>query len=140
MKQYLQNALELTKILEPEEDDKSNTAEEIIIESDNKSEIFKADLNSLILIKSANNYIEVFWQKDDKVHKKLIRNTMRSIENQLKSYPSFIRCHRTSLVNKNFIEKKVSGSKGLQIKLKGIDKLVPVSRQYSLKIKEQTSI
>jgi DNA-binding LytR/AlgR family response regulator len=109
----------------------------IIIESENKSESIKVDLNNVLLIKSANNYIEVFWKKDDEIHKKLIRNTLTKVENQLKIYPNFIRCHRTALVNKSFILKLTGGSQGHQIRLEGLDELIPVSRQYALKVKEQ---
>jgi DNA-binding LytR/AlgR family response regulator len=135
LKKYLQNALELTKKLDLVE--KTDPDNEISIESENKSESVKVDLNNLILIKSANNYIEVFWKKDDEIHKTLLRNTLTKIENQLKSYPNFIRCHRTALVNKSFILKLTGGSQGHQIRLEGLDELIPVSRQYALKVKEQ---
>ncbi len=140
LKRYLQNALELTKKLDLEEKEKNEIDSEIIIESENKSESIKVDLDNLLLIKSANNYIEVFWKKDNEIHKKLIRNTLTKIENQLKTYPNFIRCHRTSLVNKSFILKLTRGSQGLQIRLAGMDELIPVSRQYSLKVKEQITV
>ena len=139
LKRYLQNALELTRLLEPEINDQEDTDNKILIESDNKSESLEISLKSVTLIKSANNYIEVFWIEGDEIHKKLLRNTLTNIENQLKNYPDFIRCHRTSLINKSFIEKKVSGSHGFHIRLKGVDELIPVSRQYLLKIKEETS-
>lgn len=140
LKRYLQNALELTKKLDLEEKEKNEIDSEIIIESENKSESIKVDLDNLLLIKSANNYIEVFWKKDNEIHKKLIRNTLTKIENQLKTYPNFIRCHRTALVNKSFILKLTRGSQGLQIRLAGMDELIPVSRQYSLKVKEQITV
>lgn len=139
LKRYLQNALELTRLMEPEIDEKENK-DKIKIESDNKSESLEISLKNLALIKSANNYIEVFWKEGNETHKKLIRNTLTKIENQLKNYPNFIRCHRTSLINKLFIEKKISDAHGFHIRLKGLDELVPVSRQYLLKIKEETSI
>ncbi len=139
LKRYLQHALEILKNLDQDETEKIDHENEIIIESENKTESITIDLEKLILIKSANNYIEVFWKKEDKINKKLIRNTLSNIEHQLKNYPYFIRCHRTSLVNKSFIHKLTGGSKGLQIRLAGIDELIPVSRQYALKVKEQLS-
>ena len=45
----------------------------------------------------------------------------------------------TKNMMESFIEKITGGSQGQHIKLIGMDELVPVSRQYSLKIKEQTS-
>jgi DNA-binding LytR/AlgR family response regulator len=135
LKKYLQNALELTKKLDQIE--KTDPENKISIESDNKSESIQVDVDKLMLIKSANNYIDVFWVKDDKINKKLIRNTLTKIELQLKHYPNFIRCHRTSLVNLSYIHKLIGGSQGHQIRLVGLDELIPVSRQYALKVKEQ---
>ena len=40
---------------------------EIEFESENKSEYFHLFLNQIILIKSANNYIEVIYKQDEKV-------------------------------------------------------------------------
>lgn len=140
LKRYLQTALELTKKLDADNEENLDFKREITFASDNKSEQLKIDVTNLQLVKSANNYIEVFWQKEGETHKKLIRNTLTNVENQLKAFPDFIRCHRTALVNKNFIEKKITGSNGLQIRIKGIDEQIPVSRQYALKIKEQVQM
>ncbi len=140
LKRYLKSALELTKKLEPQEVEESNPDEEIEIESDNKSESMKVRLSELILIKSANNYIDIFWMEDGKVQKRLLRNTLANVESKLKLYPDFMRCHRTSLVNGAYIHKLSGGVQGLHIKLSCTDELVPVSRQYSLKVKEYLHI
>ena len=136
LKRYLQDALELIKSQDQDNSENPEKKHKILIESDNKSESISILSESLVLVKSANNYIEVFWAEEEKIHKKLIRNTLTNIENQLKKYPKFIRCHRTALINKTFVEKKAGDSHGLQIKLKGIEELIPVSRQYQLKVKE----
>ena len=133
LKRYLQDALELTKKLDLENTESSE--EEITIESDNKSENLTIKLKDLVLVKSANNYIEIFWSGEG-IQKRLIRNTLTNIENQLKKYGNLIRCHRTALINIHHIEEKKGGSQGLLIKMKGIDELIPVSRQYKIKIKE----
>lgn len=140
LKRYLQNALELTKKLDQEEKEEEGSEVEITFESDTKSESLKVEVNTVMLIKSANNYIEVYWKRNDEVHKKLIRNTLTKIEDQLKNYPNFIRCHRTALINKTFIHKLVGGSQGLHVRLEGFDELLPISRQYALKVKEQVAI
>jgi hypothetical protein len=141
LKRYLKNALELTKKLESQENGESTTSDqEIEIESDNKSESMKVHLSELILIKSANNYIEIFWIEEGKVRKRLLRNTLTGVESKLKQYPDFIRCHRTSLVNGAYIQKLAGGVHGLHIRLSCSDELIPVSRQYSLKVKEYLQI
>ena len=109
---------------------------EIEFESENKSEYFKLFINQVILIKSANNYIEVFYKKDDKVAKKLIRNTLKNTELLLSKYPEMIRCHRSCIVNKYNIDKVTRGSDGLMLTMFHYSKPIHVSRQYVLKVKE----
>ena len=139
LKRYLQNALELTKILDKDENEHGEHIEEVTIESDNKSESLIVKPKNLLLIKSANNYVEVFWNEEEGIRKKLIRNTLSNVENQLIKFPEIIRCHRTALVNKFYIEKKFSSSGGLQLKLRGMEEVIPVSRQYAFKIKEEVN-
>lgn len=136
LKRYLQSALELVKKLEPEDVQKDNLNEEIVIESDNKSESLNLNIRDLVLVKSANNYIEVYWKNHDEIKKKLLRNTLTRVEKQLKPYSDFIRCHRTSLINGQYVEKLSGGIQGNQIKLYLIEEPIPVSRQYSLSVKE----
>lgn len=140
LKRYLQNALELTKMLESDDEDKEHIDEEIILESENLSESIKLHINDLILVKSANNYIEVFWKAGDSIEKKLLRNTLTKIENQLKPYPDFLRCHRTSLVNGMYIRKLSGVGHALQLQLTYMDESIPVSRQYALSVKEYLKI
>lgn len=140
LKRYLQSALELTKKLEAEENEKNKINEEITIGSDNNSDLLKISLKNLLLIKSANNYIEVYWKNEGQIHKKLLRNTLTKMETQLKNYSGIIRCHRTTIINTQFIKKVIRGSQGLQVRLDGLEELIPVSRQYAIKIKEQVSV
>ncbi len=136
LKRYLQTALDLVRNMEPETSQDSDLDSEIVITSESKTEMLKIRIKDLILIKSANNYIEVFWKDDNNVHKKLIRNTLKSTEKRLLQYPDFIRCHRTSLINGRYAEKLYGGTSGHYVHLKFIQESIPVSRQYVLKVKE----
>lgn len=123
----------------PEEDNKIESVEaakEIEFESENKTEYFTLFLEQLILIKSANNYIEVIYKHNDQIKKKLIRNTMKTTEYLLKKYPEIIRCHRSCMVNKNYIKKVSRGSDGLVLNLFEYPQEIHVSRQYVLRLKE----
>lgn len=105
-------------------------------ESENKSEYFHLLLNQLILVKSANNYIEVIYKQNEKVTHRLIRNTMKSTEQLFSKYPSLIRCHRSCIVNKNYIEKISKDENGLKLKMFDYPQIIHVSRQYVLTVKE----
>lgn len=109
---------------------------QIEFESENKSEYFKLFLDQIILINAANNYIEVIYKQDEKMSKKLIRNSLKNTETLLSKYPSIIRCHRSCMVNKNQIQKITKGNEGLILTLTGYPKSIHVSRQYVLKVKE----
>lgn len=112
------------------------TPKEIEFESENKTEYFTLFLEQLVLIKSANNYIEIIYKQNDEIRKKLIRSTMKSTENLLQKYPEIIRCHRSCMVNKNYIKKVSRGSDGLTLNLFDYPQEIPVSRQYVLRLKE----
>ena len=90
----------------------------------------------VILVQSADNYVEISYMEGNNVRKKLIRNTLKNIEIQLKQYPNFIRCHRTCIVNLHFVEKLHHEYGQHWLKIRGSDEKIPVSRQYLLKLKE----
>ncbi len=108
----------------------------IEFESENKTEYFNLLLNQIILIKAANNYIEVIYLKEEKVRKKLIRNTLKNTEILFSKYPSMIRCHRSCIVNKIHIQKITKGNEGLMLTLSNYPQNIHVSRQYILSVKE----
>lgn len=109
---------------------------EIAFESENKSEYFKLTLEQIMLIKSASNYIEVIYKTGDKISKRLIRNTIKNTEEFFSKYPTLVRCHRSCIVNKNYIQKLEKGNDGLKLVLFDYPQEIHVSRQYALKVKE----
>ncbi len=119
-----------------EEDTTGEPVKEIEFESENKTEYFQLFPAQLMLIKSANNYIEVIYKQNEKVNKKLIRNTLKTTERLLKKFPEMIRCHRSCIINKNYIEKVNRVSEGLILHVFDYPQVIHVSRQYVLKVKE----
>ncbi len=109
---------------------------QIEFESENKSEYFSIFLDQILLIKSANNYIEVIYKEEENINKKLIRNTLTNTERLLSKYPTIIRCHRSCIVNRNHIQKVTKGNEGLKLTLFDYPQDIYVSRQYVLKVKE----
>lgn len=104
--------------------------------SENQSEKFPLLISDVAFIKSADNYIEIVYRDGDGYSKKLLRNTLKSIEHQLKSYNNFIRCHRICIVNTHFIEHIKRDFNNYKLAIKDYNEHIPVSRQYLLKIKE----
>lgn len=104
--------------------------------SDNLSEKIEIQLNKLILMKSADNYVCLFFKENETIKKKLIRNTLKTLEKQLKKYHNYIRCHRSYIVNKTYIDTLINSAKGYKLKMIDFKDDIPVSRQYLLQTKE----
>jgi DNA-binding LytR/AlgR family response regulator len=104
--------------------------------SENNSEKLTLQVSEVALIKSADNYVEIVYKEGDNYKKKLVRNTMKNIEHQIKQYSNFLRCHRVCIVNLHYIEKINRSNHNHWLTIKGFNEPVPVSRQYLLKLKE----
>jgi DNA-binding LytR/AlgR family response regulator len=120
--------------IEMYEDDILNKSIEFV--SENYSDNFSLLIGEVAFFKSADNYVEIVYNEAENFKKKLIRNTLKNIENQIRQYSNFIRCHRTCIVNVHFIEKLDRDSNNHWLVIKGFDEKLPVSRQFLLKIKE----
>jgi hypothetical protein len=120
--------------VEKYEEDNLNKPIEIV--SENSSENFTFQVNEIAFIKSADNYVEIVFNQEGHFRKKLIRNTLKNVEFQIKNCAYFIRCHRTCIVNVHYIEKLQKGYGNHSLEIKGYNEQIPVSRQYLLKIKE----
>lgn len=104
--------------------------------SENSSETLSLQIADIALIKSADNYVEIVFKEGDHLKKKLIRNTLKGIEQQIRSYPNFIRCHRICIVNTHYIEKLNRKFNNHWLTIRDLQEQIPVSRQYLLKLKE----
>lgn len=110
----------------------------ITFESDNNSENLTLMIADIVFFKSADNYVEIVFKEGDRIIKKLIRNTLRNIEHQIKPYTNFVRCHRTCIVNILNIEKLNKGANNHWLAIRDYPEEIPVSRQYLLRLKTLT--
>jgi len=124
----------LQKQIEKYEEDFLNKSIDFF--SENNSAVLSIQVINVAFIKSADNYVEIVYKDDDSFKKKLIRNTLKNVELQIKPYSNFIRCHRICIVNLHHIEKLNSNYGRHFLTLKGYQEFIPVSRQYLLKLKE----
>ncbi len=121
-------------------DDQDETQNFVTLYSETKTEKIRIGNKDLIYIKAADNYVEVYFSKNDKIQKKLLRNTLKNIELQLSTFHDYIRCHRTFLVNLNHIDKLAKNYKGSYLKISKLNEEIPVSRHYLLKVQETLDI
>lgn len=118
------------------EEDEKQSSEIIQFISDNKSENINLSTSDLLLIKSAENYVEIVYKEKESSKRRLIRTTLKNIEEQLKKYPEFTRCHRTCIVNTKFVLELTKNYQGYRLKVHNYFEEVPVSRQYLLNVRE----
>jgi DNA-binding LytR/AlgR family response regulator len=116
------------------QDELQNKSIEFI--SENNSENLSLLISEVAVIKSADNYVEIIFKEGNIFKKKLIRNTLRNIELQIKQYSNFIRVHRICIVNINYIDKLIRSNNNHLLIISGYDEQIPVSRQYLLRLKE----
>ncbi|MEM6317134.1 MAG: LytTR family transcriptional regulator DNA-binding domain-containing protein [Bacteroidota bacterium] len=108
----------------------SNIEETILtLYAENKSEWIKIRPSEFIYAESTDNYVAIFYKEKNQVQKKLLRSTLKKIEEQIS--PAHIqRCHRSYLLNLEQIKYVDGNSRGLQLQLLDSDKIIPVSRKY----------
>lgn len=112
--------------------EKSNNILEI--PSQNKTESFEVDPQNILFIRSCSNYCEVLLDKGKPENTIIVRNSLKNIGKVLSDY-GIVRCHRSYLVNSNFI-KNISSN---ELFLKS-NHQIPVSRKYKASIKESTDL
>ena len=110
-----------------------NYIEEFVSES--RSEKLQLDLKELIMVKSAENYVEIFYRDNDSVRRKLLRTTLKNIEDQLNPYSFIVRCHRTCIINISHVERLRKTAMGFRLEVMDSEEEIPVSRHYLLSIK-----
>ena len=102
----------------------------IAFKDDNRKIKFSALSKDILMLESTDNYVSVYYVLENKVQRKLIRNTLKNLENLL-GESSIIRSHRSFMVNLENIEFVQQNGKKLIVKVKLMNKRIPVSQKYS---------
>jgi DNA-binding LytR/AlgR family response regulator len=112
---------------------KEKSEELIYIQSKAKKEELSFYPSQFIYAESEGNYVVFHLIRQEKVVEVVIRNSISEIELQLAEIPYFMRIHRAFIVNLENVSSKKGNSLGYQLKLKGNNIVVPVSRQNTQK-------
>jgi len=104
----------------------------MILKSDTRENL-RLNLRNLLYIEAQENYSMVVWSEGDAVHEKLLRVTLKNIEDQIND-PDVIRCHRSFIINTRAKFKILGNSNGYQLKSGLLKKNIPVSRSLGKKI------
>ena len=133
LRSHVKLADELSKKLK-----ESRSAHEKIVyfNSDYQKDSLALKVNMLLLVRSANNYIEVYWKEGEVIKNQMVRCSLTNAEEALKEVKSVIKCHRSYLININCIDKFEGNSQGYRLFIENISFPVPVSKSSVKKLKE----
>jgi DNA-binding LytR/AlgR family response regulator len=86
--------------------------------------------SDLLTLQGSDNYVTVCYQGQERLHRFMLRNTLRTLEEELKE-EAIIRCHRSWLVNIEKVKLIRREKEGLMLELDSTPSSeVPVSRTY----------
>ena len=134
---YLAAELEETRLLNEQlkKLQDSNRDSKITLEG-NTNEHVTLEISDLLYIEAVGNYVKVCQQHDNEVHTKMLRATMKQMEDALQAYPMIVRCHRAFMVNLAQVEQISSNSRAMQLVMRHSNDAIPVSRSNVNKLKE----
>jgi hypothetical protein len=104
---------------------------EITVYSDNKKENITFKIDELVYISSQGNYASFFIKKNTNLKEKILRVTLTKINEELQGYTNIIRCHKSYIVNVNYIKGISGNARGYLLKSDVIPFNIPVSRNFS---------
>ena len=92
--------------------------------------------DDLLYAESDGNYVVFYVLRNNILKKEIIRNSISNIEQQLADIPYIMRIHRAFIVNLKKVTVRQGNILGYQLKLSGIDFIIPVSRNNIRKFDE----
>ena len=104
---------------------------EVTIYSDNQKEKIVFKTKDLVYISSQGNYASFFIKKNSDLKETILRVTLTKINEELQEYTNIIRCHKSYIVNVNYINNISGNARGYLLKSEEIPFNIPVSRSFS---------
>ena len=102
----------------------------ITFTSDNDKETLKITLKDLVYITSQANYACFYIQENNVLKEYVLRITLKKIEQLLINYDEFYRCHKSFMINSNYVLSLEGNARGYQLILSFTSIKIPVSRSF----------
>ena len=112
-------------------------ADLLTIEAENEKENLSFLPAAFLAATSADNYVKVYYVKNEKLVTTIIRTTLKKVAENTAGFPSFYRCHRTALVNLAVVQNVVGTAQGYRLQLTFLQEEIPVSRNLNKEVKER---
>ena len=111
----------------------------VTLKDENGKDILTLKSSDLIYLKAENNYVSATYLKNGQIEKTLIRNNLKSLENNLNN-PNLLRIHRSYMINKPNINSINRKGRHMVIQMNHVeDTTLPVSSSYKTAIESKMS-
>jgi DNA-binding LytR/AlgR family response regulator len=105
----------------------------IVLQTDTHEQ-FELNLGNLYYISAEDNYSRLFYLKDGNLREKLLRITLKGIEQQIE-HPDIVRCHRSYMVNLAMPFQIRGDASGYFLISDDFEGKIPISRSKGKQIK-----
>lgn len=139
LKRNLLEAQKLNKLLSERNKKEEENTTSITLSGDTKDSISVLPEN-ILYMESSGNYVDVCYLEEEKEKHKLLRSTIKQMEEEMQPFQNFIRCHRAYIININHIRNICGNAQGYRLSLTFISQEIPVSRTYLKDLKELKEI
>lgn len=110
--------------------DKETSVNQVHFQAENEKEVLSIKLDHLLFLKSESNYVAIFYLYNGQLKKRLIRNSLKKLEQELKP-PTLIRVHRSYMLNILNAVSVIRNPKSYQVFLEKAEEYpIPVSPTY----------
>lgn len=110
-------------------------AERININDENGQFRLSLRPEDLLFFESADNYVIVHFNKEQRTGKEIIRTSLKNVEAEFSAL-NCIRCHRSFIVNLQNVSSIKKEGRSYEIAIKGTSLSIPISRSYIKVIKD----
>ncbi|MGN6491477.1 MAG: LytTR family DNA-binding domain-containing protein [Agriterribacter sp.] len=100
----------------------------LLLAGENQGDKLELPADSLLAVQALDNYVTVYWEKNERLNTTLLRNTLTNIALQIADVPHVFRSHRGWLVNTKKVMQVEGNAQGLRLTIGGMQQSVPVSR------------
>lgn len=139
LKRNLLEAQKLNKLLSERTRQEEATTETITLAGDTKDFISLVPEN-ILYMEASGNYVDICYKEEAKEKHKLLRSTIKQMEEIMLDFNYFVRCHRAYIVNINHIRNISGNAQGYRLSLGNGIQEIPVSRTYLKELKDLKDI
>ena len=135
---FLKQHQNTIKNIEPIKEKTSNyKGEEILIQTQLKTDTFYLKPSIFLFALSEGNYTEVYFLEEKKLSKKLLRVSLKDFDAQLSTYKFIMRTHRSFVVNLAQIKHIEGNAQGFKLSFKIGEEKAMVSRKMIADFKKE---